>query len=608
MKTLKTLILLILGLCSAATVSAADYYVRGVARCILDDGSGNFPISDAGEVFVSTTPSATPQWTAGEYVSNTISGPLSGSASVTFHFWARAKAGYTFVGWGTTKASKTASSGTAGLEGQPWASKTTLWSGKSEAAPNELVRYAIFRKNAEEDLSGGGVAMLSTDGTTHTENSTLNEWPVKIYFAEPLAYRDYSGYTEGYGVNTSLISSITCTHRATGKKSTIMTARVSGTIDAKGSDAYGIVYFPADLVTGTYDVHLPKGLFNTKSGNVTAACNFVLTVNADNTPFNIVSKSPTEGFSWNAGPDTNNEVSDGETVLVALTFNKFVASCAATDPGITLTNTTNGCEHLHRGYSISKINQKVGIIDLGGLPDGDYTFVLPANVFFDSSGRGNAALELHFSVSNSTYAAWTLPTYTQVTPSIGNNSTVSALNTIEFTMERAPYAAPTGLMGNPKVSALKVSEKYTPGVDYSDPDNRPELVTENISGVSLEVVNGKLVVRFTDVFLSESKVVISIPAGAVINVPRSSTMTAEQLYKAGGCTNPSIQMTFNVLPGTTGIEGIEFDNEAANTQALPSAAESASAAIYSVSGQRTTRLQPGVNIIRTAKGARKVIK
>lgn len=610
MKTLQTLLLLIIGLFGATTASA-DYYVRGVARCILDDGSGNYPISEAGEVYVSTSPDDEPQWTAGEYTSATISGPFSGSASVSFHFWARAKAGYTFVGWGSTKTSKTPSAGTAELEGQPWASKTTLWNAKTEAAPNELVRYAIFRKNAEEDLTGGGVAMLSTDGTTHVQGSTSNDWPVKITFAEPLAYRDYTSYSEGYGVNTSLIASITCTNRATSEKTTIMTARIGGSIDGKGADAYGLVYFPASLTAGTYDVHLPKGLFTTQSGSVTAACNIEVTIVPDSEPFSIVSTSPTQGYAWNATSNPDDEEADGVNVLFSFVFNKFIGSHSQTLTDIQLTNTTIGCNYQCSNIAISQINKKQGIVDFGGLPDGKYTLQLPAGIFFDSNGNGNEALVLNFSIKNSDYAAWALPMYTVVTPSIANNSTVSTLDKVEFTLERPLFAAPIALTDFATVSAAKITERFDEDVDPTSPEALPNIISEEIPGVTLAVVNGNLVVKFAQKIREDAKVLISISSGAVTNLEGYASMTAQQRYNAGGCTNPNIQLYVNVHPTATGIESIVVDEAAMSGDA--SAVDGASAAdgaeaIYSLTGQRSSNLMPGVNIIRTAKGARKVVK
>lgn len=583
--------------------ATAQYYARGVARCILDDGSGNYPISEAGEVFVSTSADDAPQWTAGEYASSVVSGPFSGSASVSFYFWARPKAGYTFVGWGSTKTSKTATSGTADLAGQPWASKTTLWSAKTEAAPNELVRYAIFRKNAAEDLTGGGVAMKQIEGATHVMGSTMNDWPVRVIFAEPLAYRDNTGYTEGYGVNTSLIASITCTNRATSAKTTIMTARVSGSIDGKGSDAYGLIYFPAALATGTYDVHLPKGLFTTQGGGVTAACDFEVTVTPDTEPFTILSTTPEEKYAWNASSNPDDETSDGVNVLFSFNFNKFVASCSQDISSVKLSNTTINCDFACSSISISQINKKQGIVDFGGLPDGKYTLQLPAGIFFDSNGQGNEDLVLNFSVTNSDYVAWALPYYTKVTPSIANNSTVNILDKVEFTLERPLFAAPIALTGYAEVSAAQLTEHYIDGVDYSSPENLPETISEPIPGVSIDVVDNKLVVNFSQKVRGESKVLISIPSGIVTNVADAASMTAQELYKAGGCTNPSIQLYVNVRPIATGIETLEIE------ETLPSETfNAADTAIYSITGQRSSSLTPGVNIIRTANGTRKIIK
>ena len=138
MKLLNTLLIgmfTLLG-CALSATAQSTYYAQGVAHCILDDGSGTFPVSDAGEVFVGIAPTDTPQWTAGSYTSAAATGSFSASGtSVTFYFWARAKAGYTFVGWGSTKTSKTPTAGTESVEGKAWDSKTTLWTPGSDTCP-----------------------------------------------------------------------------------------------------------------------------------------------------------------------------------------------------------------------------------------------------------------------------------------------------------------------------------------------------------------------------------------------------------------------------------------------------------------------------------------
>lgn len=605
MKTLRTLILCLLALVGAASASATDFYARGVAHCILDDGTGNFPIAEAGEVFVSTTADATPQWTAGTFTSATISGPHSTTmgSSVSFYFWARAKAGYTFIGWATNKTSKTPSSGTADLEGQPWSSKTTFWSAKTEAAPNELVRYAIFRKNAAEDTTGGGVALSNIVGDTHTFGSTTGEWSVRLNYSETLAYRDFAGYADGYGANKALISSITCRNTADGTTVRIINARVGGSPTASpiGSDAYGLIFFPANMPVGHYTVHVPKGLFTTSTGKVTAAADFEVVVTPDAEPFTINSTSPTNGYAWDSSEATQTKETDGNFNTITLTFNKNIARVVTEGKEIVLTNTTTGRISKYTICSVSATtNKRLGVISFDVQPDGNYTFSLPADVFFDASGKGNEPLNLKFSINGSKLDAWELPTYSTIAATPSNNSTVDELKEVSIAFSRPGYTQPQQLFLNATATAAKVREVYKEGTNANDPEALPEIESENISGVTLDCEGGLLKVRFTDPIRESTKVVVGIPAKAVINLNARPDASSQNLYEAGGCTNAAIQLTIVVKPSVlTGLDA-SVVTEQIDEQT-----------IFTADGKRVSALQPGVNIVRSTSNGevsvRKVI-
>lgn len=593
MKTIRTLILCLLGLVAAASASAADFYARGVAHCILDDGTGNFPVAEAGEVFVSTTADATPQWTAGTFTSATISGPHSTTmgSSVSFYFWARAKAGYTFIGWATSKTSKTPSSGTADLEGQPWSSKTTFWSAKTEAAPNELVRYAIFRKNAAEDTTGGGVPLSNIVGDTHTFGSTTGEWSVRLNYREALAYRDFAGYSDGYGVNTALISAITCTEKTSGNTVSVKNARVGGSPTASpiGSDAYGVVFFPADMPVGTYNVHVPKALFTTATGSVTAAADFVVTVTPDDTPFVIESTSPAANYAWDASEATQAKETDGIFSTITVTFNKNIARVVAEGKNIVLTNTTSGRVSNFTFCSVSATtNKHLGVISFDNQPNGSYVFNLPKDVFFDASGKGNEPLTLKFSIKGSKLDAWELPTYSTIVATPSNNSTVDELKEVAIAFSRPGYAQPQQLFLNAEATAAKVKEIYQEGASSNDPDVLPEIESEDIEGVTLAFEDGLLKVRFAQPIREAAKVVVGVPAKAVINLDARPDTPLKTLYEEGGCTNAPVQLTIIVKPSIlTGLD-VSVATEQFGEQT-----------IFTADGKRVSALQPGVNIVRT---------
>lgn len=596
MRLFSTKLFIILTCCFAAlTASAADFYARGVAHCILDDGSGNFPIDEAGEVFVGTTPDEVPVWAAGSNTSSIVTGPMAGGqASVKFYYWARAKEGYTFLGWGSTKTSKTVTSGTERLEGQSWESSYTLWSAGSAAAPKEVVRYAIFRKNATEDTTGGGVKLKNVTGNTHIFGSTTGEWSVRLNYQLPLAYRDFAGYADGYGTDKGLIAAITCTEKTNGTTVSVKNARVSGSPTADGTDAYGLVFFPADMPVGTYSVHVPKGLFTTSLGMVTAAADFDLTITPDETPFTIDYTSPDEGYSWDASEATQTNETDGNFSTITITFNKNIARVNTEGKEIVLTNTTTGQKSPCLNCSISATtNKRLGVIVFDQQATGNYTFTLPANVFFDASGNGNEATTLHFSIVGSKIEPWTLPTYS-FTASPANFSTVDILNRVSFTLHREGYTSPTAIVSPLLPEAALVTEVYDPDVDYSDPDARPTINSEAIKGLSLSLRGNVLTVTFTEPVRSKGKVVVNVPAGIVRNIAANNAYTARQLYEMGGCTNSAMQVTINVTPTSTEVETFSADPET-------------KVEAFTIDGRRvsptysstTSAKQQGLRIIRT---------
>lgn len=592
MKTLRTLILSLLALAASASASAADFYARGVAHCILDDGSGTFPVSEVGEVFVSTTADATPQWTAGTFTSETISGAYSTAkgGSANFCFWARAKAGYTFVGWTSTKTSKNPTSGTETLEGQPWTSKTTFWSPKTEEAPNELVRYAIFRKNASEDLTPGGVAMTTVEGVSHIMGSSSSDWGVQVNFAEPLAYKNYEGYSTGYGVNTSLLGFITCREKTSGAEVRVTSARIVGTYAAEGADAHGVIYFPASMPVGTYDVHLPKGLFTTQSGEVTAAVDFVVTVTADTTPLTIVEMRPKEGGTWNADPEDRVHDYDGESLMLTFTFNRNLQTLNLEGKDFILTNAANGRQHTAANVFINQLNTRQGLVSFGSLPSGNYSFTLPAGVFSDVSGIANESATITFKIVGSSVDEWALPIYnvSLVTPAA--NATVKGLGEIRVAFAREGFAAPVALNEGIGVSAVRVWETYEEGVDYTDPDNRPTEESAPISGVSASIEGGELVITISPLVNEDTKVVVTIPAGLVTNVEDAASLSPEALCKAGGCTNDQLQILYRV----------EYDPLSGMTAAPVATSTPVTSAtqIFTLDGRPATT-QSGLRIIRT---------
>lgn len=540
---------------SIANAADVECYSRGVAHTILNDGSGNFPIVEAGEVFVSLSSEVTPAYEEGTYTSEVavnVGSASSGSVKQTFYFWARAKQGYKFIGWNTSKTGKTPASG-SDVEGAPYAKTYTHWSAGTAEAPKEQTLYAIFEKLVDADTEpsdqGDGASFVSVADNEYLFGNSSKNYSVKVYFSEGLQFVDKSAAQEGYGVNNALLPYVTC-QDANGQKVNVVKVTVNAAY-AEGSytefqPAYGVIELPYTMPVGTYTVHLPYGLFNTQTGGVTASCNFQVVVNADNTPLTLVSHQPANGYVWNANPDDEN--CDGESVMVTLNYNKTLVAMH-TEEAVSLTN-ASGRMFAPESCTIGVINKSQGLVSFGKLPNGTYTFSMPANVFEGTNGMGNEALTFSFSVTGSLVDEWALPTYTHMSVSPSNNSKVRSLTNIGIQLSREGYEAPVGVLTNKgNVTASKIVYTYPEGTDPDDPEVLPTLESVAIDGVSASVEHGVLMVNFATPFSDSAKVVINIPAGIVNNLAMPvANMTAQEIYEEGGCTNAAIELQYDVCP------------------------------------------------------------
>lgn len=527
-----------------------ECFSRGVAHCILNDGSGNFPVAEAGEVAVGLTAEESLTWNAGTATSVTainVGNATSGKVKQTFFFHARAKEGYRFIGWTTTKTGKTPTSGSPTDEDTPYTKTYTHWAAGTAEAPKESVVYAIFETTGDADGEptdlGDGVAFERVENNVINSGASTKSTKVRVFFAESLLYNGLTTATAG--VNADAVKYATCKD-SEGKRVTIgeisVFAPYADQTYTTFGEAYGTLELPAGIPIGEYDVHLPYGLFKTAQGGVTAACDFKVTVRADETPFELVATSPVEGGEWNADPTSDK--GDGKTVMVTLTFNKVITGIDDTKK-ISLTN-AYGMSFEPESVSKSLINSAQGIVQYGILTNGNYTFTLPEGVFTTANGTTNEAFTLHFSVTGST----DLPQYTTIALNPASGSEVRSVTRIAIDMSREGYDEPLALMPDAAaVTAEMFKTIYKEGVDYTDPDSRPEIVQTAIQGILTSVLNGQLVVTFTEPVAQECQVVVNIPAGITNNLAMPvATMTTEELLAEGGCTNPAIQLTYNVRP------------------------------------------------------------
>lgn len=549
-----TLLALLLSIVGFSTASAADVecFSRGVAHCILNDGSGTFPVMEAGQVFVSLSADATPEWADGTYTSaiaTKVGNASSGSVKQTFYFWAKANAGYRFIGWNTSKTGKTAASG-SDVEGAPYAKTYTHWSAGTAEAPKEQIMYAVFEKTVSADEEptdlGDGIAMTNVENNSFVAGSSNKNIKVRINFAEGLLYNGTA--TPHDAVNQAALPFVSCRMGET-TVSILDVATAAAFADETYTTflpAYGTIELPSTIAVGEYDVHLPYGLFKTAGGGVTAPADFKFIVTADESPLTLVATSPAEGKTWNADPD--NEDCDGTELLVSLSFDKAIASIDESK-AVTLTREEGGSYNFKK-MGKSLLNATIGTIAYGALPNGKYTLSLPADVFVGNNGKGNSETTLHFTITGSKTEAWALPLYTDITSSIANGETVRSLTSVGFTMTREGYDDPISLLENAApVTVTKVTEEYKEGVDYSDPEAMPDFVSTTVEGVTAKVVNGELVVSLAQPITEVCKVIVSVPQGIVNNLLMPvATMTPQEIFEEGGCTNPAILLTLNVQP------------------------------------------------------------
>lgn len=542
---------------AAGMVKAADVdcFSRGVAYTILNDGSGTFPVMEAGEVFVSLTDDATPEWTSGTYTSQVAinnGNATSGKVKQNFYFWARAKEGYQFIGWNTSKTGKTAASGSQ-TEAAPYLKTYTHWSAGTAEAPKEQVMYAIFEKvagsDSEPEDKGDGASLSAVENNEFVLGSTSKNYSVKVVFSQALLFVDKAKASEGYGVNAELLPYVSCTgadqSKVTVSKVMINAAYQEGSY-TQFQPAYGVVELPNTMAVGTYTIHLPYGLFNTTEGGVTASCNFQVTVKNDDTPLVLQSQLPEDKSVWDANPES--ETFDGESIVVTLNYNKTIAR-VNTDKEITLVS-QSGRTYNPESCTISMLKASQGIVMFGKLPNGTYTYSMPKDVFVGANGFGNEPLTFSFTVQGSKVDEWALPTYTNVNVSPSDASTVRSLTQICIELSRDGYADPIGVLpAKGQVIATKVTYVMPDNYDPNDPEVMPQMHRDTIHGVSAAVKNGKLLVNFATPLSEESRVDVVVPEGIVNNLAMPvATMTSKEIYDEGGCTNPTIRLSYNIQP------------------------------------------------------------
>lgn len=550
-----------------------DYYFYGELKCLIQNGSAWDVNTEAGLVYVSNvelTSESEINAAVGYHASPiTMATGTSGSAAWLpyIYYYMKANTGYEFVGY-KTSSTGSAPSGSALAEkltkvGDYYVYKvkpSTPWSANTEATAKVKTIYAVYNKVASADEEPTG-----TDGAAFKEATPLslvqgsaNNFYIDVYFDKDVA-ADISSST--YGVNDenvkyatvkdaqgNVVKDVKYYSSATRESVVNDDDIVTGYIY---KDGHGRIAIPGTVAMGKYSVHLPYSLFSTTDNGVTAACDFTFEVTADVTPIALVSSTPANGGTWNMdASSTENEDYDGEALIITLTFDKNIAEIVE-GKTISLKKGTREFQYVKYGKPAlsSTTAAKQLVITYDKLPNGEYTATIPAGIVKGANGVDNEEIVINFTITGSKIDEWALPTYTTVTPSPANNSTVRSATTIEWTLEREGYNAPVGIIAgkNTSATATLITTTFDPTND--NPEYTGDQKSTEISGIKLSVSNGKLVATFAQPVAEEGKLVVNIPAGVINNLPMViSDMTAEEIYNEGGCTNDAISLTLNISP------------------------------------------------------------
>lgn len=533
----------------------ADLTVRGKAVAIVDGKE----CPEAALVCVTNGVDEAVEWHTSPYTNDgrtVVGAAVTERHNFTLVFNVQPAEGYRFVGWSTGKM------GTTLLTTNP----TYTWTGNNGMqSVTTKTYYAILAPTGatEPADAGDGVQLVGVrSGQTFTAGSSSRDWAVRLDFAEPLAYQSYTAYAEGYGVDRTLQRFVTC-RTADGTEARITDVRVTGQYEAAGADAGGLIMLSSDVQPGDYTLHLPYGLFRTASGGVTAAADIPLQALLPADPFTLVATSPELDVAWDCLNDPDNQGFMGTDISITFQMNRVISQVG--DALAVQLSASYGANYVPERVEISRGADKTrGIVALGPLPNGDYTLTLPAGTFVDALGMPSAEVVYTFSVTGSSEAQWTLPSYTAVGASPASGSTVSALREVAIDLSRPGFDAPVGLMpGAAAVQAFILHESFPEGADPNDPEVQPVVTTTPIEGVTAKVTEGRLVCRFAHPVAEVCRLLLAVPRGITHNLYMPvAAMTPREVFEEGGCTNPAMQFTYNVVPAdvpVTDVTGPGYD-------------------------------------------------
>lgn len=538
MKNLKFIItfLLLLVLGVGESWGDVDITVRGKAYCAVDKSSTSDVAKNSAKVCVTNTLDEDVIWQNPPYTNNGTKVSVPSSSYVTdgftLYFHVQPTEGYKFVGW-ATNAKGVNNDGKSTIVSTE---RTYKWVGSNKSASyptTTISMYALLEKDNDVEPTGNGVEFDKIGGTTsYASGSTSKPWSVYVYFQEGLKYDAGTPYS---GANADAKKWIKITNTTT--KETVLYDNVFV------SNGFGILSLPYSMAAGTYNVHLPYGLFTTESNMPTAACDFEVEVTASNVAFELISVSPENNETWEATVterDNNNTVTYYRDFSFIFNFSKNLTSINTVGKDLALLQSETGRKFPCTNANIGYLDKKQGSLYYGKIPNGHYTLNLPAGVFTDADGNGNEAMTLTFIVTKGE-DPFSLPTFEKVTsnPTSGSVEYYNDLLVLKVKFDSETYGRAITTWNT--TSGLKAT-KFVP-------DNSDEAGGSNvaISKVTSTFVDGELRVTIPTSGLSESQAItVTVPAKYVINKSNASTSSSalEGLYKDGACTNAETAISF----------------------------------------------------------------
>ena len=520
-------------------------------------------------------------------------GPAA-SCKQDYYYYVKANEGYNFIGWGTLQPSsaswKPSSASYAPNEANKvgdyyWYKSTTSspYADNTEAKPTKLTRYAVFEKveKMEEPTGTTPVEVTAVTGTTElVEGSISKNFSVDIVLSENLPY-EMPGSDKNAKPNESLKQFVTV-KGANGNTSEV--ASYSLAYESNGGSSYSChtirLFFPYNIKTDTYTVHIPYGLYTTVNSNPTPTYEFTITVTTDENPYlTIKSQFPAEGFtikytaaSQTSEPDASKGEFEKSNITAAIEFNEVVESIdESKKDGISLTNSTVGVNYrpsnvIRNAAMFGKVSGAVSIA-YPELVNGEYTLTIPAGLFVGSS-KTNEEITIHFKITgfNSVQLKPYEMSTDQITPKANDMSQkIEMLQdiTISYNGEFGPAKALVGDVSNIKVQ--KYTEEIVDGVDSRGNDTHEPVRTYYPVSTTpiVNVVDGKMVVSFFPAIEATGLYEVQIPAGMAANM-EPGEMTMIEKVNAGYALTPAYpNLSFNVKAPVKELEVTMFVSSAA---------------------------------------------